>query len=829
MANQGTGLQDIKEEEDNVSDFSGNQGIGDTSVVVRELGVDSGGVAVENEPEIESRLLGLGIQDGHDVVASDRRGGEDGTLGEREEELLLPPLPDVETKAALLYQEESLGNLSSISSSSSETLDYISPVLDTKISEQDETSFDLSQALEIPTNSTTGSSLNRSTSTQNIIVSHGGYGQLPSISSPKSALKRRFSNTLLSQALNQEAMLLSNGATMTTTTTSSSSPQIPHTGEFPLHKTSTRSSGHTSTSSMGTGTRNKSRSNSSVVPMLASSYENSNAGSASPGANNLLSKKQSNGDINVNIYNNNNIANTTEVSDKRFTDLKKLSLGRMGNDSWPNSSDISSPSSSSPLDLANNSTHYDELLYKAQTLLSSTNLNGTGTGTGTGVSTSTSTSNSLRNRSRSNSNLNVITNFFTGGGGGSGGNNTNNNGTSNSSALNSPALPPNTLSSEDASDSRSFNSSEINIPKRVPLLRRASSALLRKRSLRNNGTTVATNSESGGDGDGIHGFAVNSPILADTRVASLDLDAIARLESRNKKNLFINTNDSRPTLSTRESTTSLRSGLSPDPNVNRIPSFSSKVKRVFTRIISSGNINNGSRKDSPIDSRMTSGQNDNTPISSNDSISMNFGLETNSVNEFVEEHNGIRNNNMIPRRSSSVQRKRISRTRKMSSHSDSIASERGNSNGNKTGKSQRDRETDESEDGDTDLDMIITDADMEELSKKKPIITITEKFGANNTTPLQQQSNVWFYKASFDEWQSSTNKKPSNASLRKYINVLIEQQTLEDARFQTLEQKLQQSGWVSSQELGYLRQKRVVINRQWAERISFYQNKLEEE
>ena len=37
MANQGTGLQDIKEEEDNVSDFSGNQGIGDTSVVFAML------------------------------------------------------------------------------------------------------------------------------------------------------------------------------------------------------------------------------------------------------------------------------------------------------------------------------------------------------------------------------------------------------------------------------------------------------------------------------------------------------------------------------------------------------------------------------------------------------------------------------------------------------------------------------------------------------------------------------------------------------------------------------------------------------------------------
>ena len=141
----------------------------------------------------------------------------------------------------------------------------------------------------------------------------------------------------------------------------------------------------------------------------------------------------------------------------------------------------------------------------------------------------------------------------------------------------------------------------------------------------------------------------------------------------------------------------------------------------------------------------------------------------------------------------------------------------------------RSKTTHSNDDADLDeQDFIIADADMEALAKKLPIITITEKFGANNTTPLQQQSNVWYYKASFDEWKQTTNKKPSNASLKRYIDTLIEQQTIEDARFQVLEQNFKDSGWVSNQELGYLRQKRVIINRQWAERISFYQNKLEE-
>lgn len=787
MANPSTALQDIKEEEDNASELSASQNTGEASVIITEmssnnllseskneqeglnigLGMESTalpiGVAVQKQPEIETRFLGLVIDDSQEQETTENSTANaimEGTeLTDREEELLLPPLPDVETKAALIYQEETGGNLSSVSSSETESSDTISPVLDTKNSEPEETSFDLSQALEIPSHSTTGSSLNKSSPTHNA----SSYGpqplSSPSMSSPKVALKHRFSNSLLSQALNQETLLLSTGT----------SPQLMQTGEFPLHKTSTRSSAHTSSSSIGT--RNKSRSNSNAVPQFPTT-DNSVGSNSGLNVSVGLSKKTSNmsNTNSASIYNN---ANTTEVSDKRFLDLKKLIVGQNGNEVGSNSSDISTPSLSSPLELTN-SPQYEEILYNAPMASGSSNLAITGS------------------RSRSNSNINTIQNFFSG----------------NSKAPRS--------SFDESSDNRSFTSSEINVSKRVPLLRRASSALLRKRSLRQS----AENSP-----DVNTGLGIVSPIN-DFRMASLDLDAIARLESRNKKNLFINTNDSRPTLSSKESTTSLRSTMSNDPHINRIPSFGSKVKRGFTRIMSSGN--NCSRKESPTSSRILSDNmlNGNSKGNDADAITMNFGLDTNSVNEFVEEHNGNKNNLLRKRSSSTFQQRRASRLNKRSSNTNSIMSERANS-GNIV--NTRNKQLIDTDDQDLDEeDLIITDADMEALSKKLPTITITEKFGANNTTPLQQQSNVWCYKTSFDDWKNATNKKPSNASLRKYIDILIEQQTLEDARFQALEQNFKQSGWVSSQEIGYLRQKRVVINRQWAERISFYQNKLEE-
>lgn len=738
MANASSTLQDIKEEEDNVSEMS--VGVA-SSVIVAELteserpnegNKEAEAVVMAAEvddklPEIESRILGLGLEDG--------KGGMviNGLLeSDTQEELLLPPLPDVVTKTASVYQEETVGNMSSVSGSSSESVDIISPELNVRSCEQDE-SFDLSKALEIPTNATTDSPLNRSSSNHNMSM-HLPQNMVPAnVTLPKVAPKRRYSNSLLTQALNQEALLLSTG----------SSPQIYANSDFPLHKTSTRSSGHTTSSS--SGTRNKSRSNSNAP--LFPSFESAQI--------TMMGSNQ----------NSNNAYNITEVSEKRFSDLKRLIVGQNPGENTSNSSGLSSPSLHSPNDL-NNSPHYEEMLYKPPAIPGTTNPANAG------------------GRSRSNSNLNVITNMI-------------------SSKMKG--------SSDESSDTRSLASSELNIPKRAPLLRRASSAILRKRSLRQN-----TNDAE-----------ATSPVN-DLRIASLDLDSIARLESRNKKNLFINAEGSRSNLSVRsqsiESTPlnspmALRSGFSNDPIMNRQPSFGSKVKRGFTRIISSGN--SSARKQSSADKISPTNSNGNGI----DSMSMNFSPETNSVNEFVEEHNCDKNNLLRKRSSSVFLQKRVSRTGKRNSNTNSILSDRGNSNvhlnKSKTTHSNDDADLDEQ-------DFIIADADMEALAKKLPIITITEKFGANNTTPLQQQSNVWYYKASFDEWKQTTNKKPSNASLKRYIDTLIEQQTIEDARFQVLEQNFKDSGWVSNQELGYLRQKRVIINRQWAERISFYQNKLEE-
>ncbi|CDO92550.1 unnamed protein product [Kluyveromyces dobzhanskii CBS 2104] len=783
MANPSTALQDIKEEEDNISELSAAQGAENSSVVVTELsgnnviannndtetvtaglGVES--AVVQEQPEIETRFLGLVLDDAQQldlqnksVVHTVTEGTE---LTDREEELLLPPLPDVETKTALIYQEEAVGNLSSVSSSATASLNAISPVFDGKTSEIDDESFDLSQALEIPTHSTTGTSLNRSSSTQSVTPFGPQSLASPTVNSPKVALKRRFSNSLLSQALNQETLLISTGT----------SPQMIQNGDFPLHKTSTASSGHTSSSSVGI--KNKSRSNSNAIPQF-SPFENSLSSHQGSNGSTSIGKKMVNipNASHSSIYDN---TNTTEVSDRRFLDLKKLIVNQNGNENGSNSSGVSSASLSSPLELTSTS-HYEELFVPP-------------------TASVTPNSAASGSRSRSNSNLNAVSNFFIG--------NSNN-------ALNKN--PRNSV--DEISDSPTLNSSEINVSKRVPLLRRASSALLRKRSLRQ------STEESP---DGGMGLGIVSPVN-DLRVASLDLDAIARLENRNKKNLFINTNDSRPSLSSKASTTSLRSTMSSDANVNRMPSFGSKVKRGFTRIISSGN--NGSRKESPVDSRILSGglSDGHSKNNDGDTISMNFGLDTNSVNEFVEEHNGNKNNLLRKRSSSMYQQKRASRINKRSSNTNSILSDRANSSSMTNTKSKLQKETEEDLDEE---DLIITESDLEALSEKLPTITITEKFGANNTTPLQQQSNVWCYKTSFDEWKNATNKKPSDASLRKYIDILIEQQMVEDTRFQALEQNFKQSGWVSSQEIGYLRQKRVIINRQWAERISFYQNKLEE-
>lgn len=124
--------------------------------------------------------------------------------------------------------------------------------------------------------------------------------------------------------------------------------------------------------------------------------------------------------------------------------------------------------------------------------------------------------------------------------------------------------------------------------------------------------------------------------------------------------------------------------------------------------------------------------------------------------------------------------------------------------------------------------------DIDEITETLPTITITERFGANNTTPIQTQSNIILDKVYYEESTSihatgTTCVEPNsnNMSLKEYIEILVAQQKVEDDRFAILERTFTESGWCSNDDLMNLKQKRIVINRKWAERISFYQNKLE--
>ncbi|SCV06002.1 LANO_0H19944g1_1 [Lachancea nothofagi CBS 11611] len=125
--------------------------------------------------------------------------------------------------------------------------------------------------------------------------------------------------------------------------------------------------------------------------------------------------------------------------------------------------------------------------------------------------------------------------------------------------------------------------------------------------------------------------------------------------------------------------------------------------------------------------------------------------------------------------------------------------------------------------------------DIDELTKALPTITITEKLGARNVTPIQTQSNLLLdliYKESsgyrfFSSQRKGGDEKPGKISLKEYIDVLIKQQRIEDERLAVLEHKFANNGWCSQDDLYNIQQKRIIINKKWAERISYYQGRLD--
>lgn len=129
--------------------------------------------------------------------------------------------------------------------------------------------------------------------------------------------------------------------------------------------------------------------------------------------------------------------------------------------------------------------------------------------------------------------------------------------------------------------------------------------------------------------------------------------------------------------------------------------------------------------------------------------------------------------------------------------------------------------------------------DLDKLTQSIPVITVTDNIGSRDCTPIQIQSNISLdevytgknkinSKQAFNGTDTSNeNKKPEMMTLRDYINVLMRQQQVEDERLAILENSFEDCGWCSKEDLMNIKQKRIIISKKWAERISFYQNKLD--
>ncbi|SCU78949.1 LAMI_0A06678g1_1 [Lachancea mirantina] len=375
-------------------------------------------------------------------------------------------------------------------------------------------------------------------------------------------------------------------------------------------------------------------------------------------------------------------------------------------------------------------------------------------------------------------------------------------------------------------------------PKGSPLLRRASSAILRKSSL--------TRKDSGRDSQ--HELRSVSSFSA----LPYDTQPLAKQRSKPRKILSLRSNCGSPARSRAASAAaSLAAADAVDSGAPELPrngesrsisnKLGSKFRRGLTRMISGSSLQlaNATEREHDLH-RGDTGSVSLTPRSFEDGSPLFetfedvLGASQSQMTSFADNtsvHKGVLDRSVssnvgsLPKRMPPV--KRAGSDGKDGTNV-SVCTARNNSVFSGTNTSGSSSNESEQEDITVDID---------DLTKSLPVITVTEQLGAMNATPIQEQSNLAydiFYKHHHHTASDPRRRKPvtdvltpHKISLREYIGVLMKQQQVEDERFELLERNFSASGWCSEQDLTNLRQKRIVINKKWAERISFYQNKLE--
>ncbi|CCE64448.1 hypothetical protein TPHA_0H02450 [Tetrapisispora phaffii CBS 4417] len=391
--------------------------------------------------------------------------------------------------------------------------------------------------------------------------------------------------------------------------------------------------------------------------------------------------------------------------------------------------------------------------------------------------------------------------------------------------------------------------------KRPPLLKRASSALLRKTSM-----IHISNSNSVQNNNNIKNDISASPSMS--TASSFEPPTFEQLSDKLNYIAQTTSNTNNPNFDLQSITSS--SYLSRKDDISRNPSIGSRVKRSFSRIISNGGdsvrrvvSNSNLRDESPspiymknsnLSSLSTNHINSSERISSmpvrlsgsgrNASMPSNYrriGSHGAGITRSFSATDAIKTSstNISDSRSSSG-RSKSSRTGslKASSSNNGYESNRNNLNNNISQVPDLSK-----------LNINALKVNVEKITKSVPVISVTDDFSSKHSNNYQIQSNIRFDEVYYGKANNEENviertssptdengklpEKLKELTIKEYINLLIKQQDVEDRRLQYLEESFSKSGWSSANDLELLRMKRVAINKKWADRISFYQNKLD--
>lgn len=373
--------------------------------------------------------------------------------------------------------------------------------------------------------------------------------------------------------------------------------------------------------------------------------------------------------------------------------------------------------------------------------------------------------------------------------------------------------------------------------KKVPLLRRASSAILRKASIRGKNDILRSSSAS------------TTPVLQNKPF--FETQRTPPNANRYASSIIYGDNNSDDDL---QYVTQIEDTSRP---CSRNPSIRSRVRRGFSRIMSSSgsvcrvassaslrdssatddvrtpvtsekpryeneDLDDSSRRSSPLESRKLENISSGTPISASTFLSP---VNSKAVH-LADQRAGMATSNVDYHKESTGENGYLV----------------GNSNGGKqeTGLSQTTSEGAKvAKNSDDDIGDDVT-VDLDKLTQSIPVITVTDNVSSKHIMDIQVQSNITLdevyrgknYK-NYRKYIGGTrdrdddSKKPEMMTLREYVEVLVKQQQIEDERLAVLEKNFKDSGWCSKEDLMNLKQKRIIISKKWAERISFYQNKLD--